>query len=79
MLKLIGPKYEIDPFSVTQIVTSLPNFAELNSMTYMHTVVPNLQRLGLLTERTESRWRACGMLVDKRGTEVRLDLPGIAQ
>jgi hypothetical protein len=32
----------------------------------MHTVVPNLKRLGLLTERTEDKWREVGMLLDKR-------------
>jgi hypothetical protein len=64
MLHLLGPKYGIDPDNVTQMFCSLPNFAELNSMPYMHTVVPNLRRLGLITERTESRWRELGMLVE---------------
>ena len=67
MLRLLGPKYDIDPESVVKMVTTLPNFAEVNSLAYMHTVVPNLKRLGLLTERTADRWRGVGMLVDKRG------------
>jgi hypothetical protein len=64
MLHLLGPKYEIDPVNVTQMFLSLPNFADLNSIPYMHTVVPNLRRLGLITERTQDRWKQLGMLVD---------------
>jgi hypothetical protein len=64
MLHLLGPKYGIDPLNVTQMFISLPNFADLNSIPYMHTVVPNLRRLGLITERTEAGWKAQGMLVD---------------
>jgi hypothetical protein len=47
MLHLLGPKYGIDPTSVVQLVTALPNFADLNSLPYMHTVVPNLRNLEL--------------------------------
>jgi hypothetical protein len=65
MLKLFGPKYDIDPEAITQMFTSLPNFAELNSLIYTHTVVPNLRNLGLLTDRTEQRWRDNGMISDK--------------
>ena len=39
-------------------------FSQLNSLPYMHTVVPNLRNLGLLTARTEDRWKALGMLVE---------------
>jgi hypothetical protein len=66
MLKLFGAKYDIDAEQVTTLVTGLENFAELNCLSYMHTVVPNLKALGLLTERTASQWREVGMLVDKR-------------
>jgi len=75
MLKHLGPKYDIDPDTVVKMFTALPNFAELNSLAYMHTVVPNLQKLGLITERTESRWRALGMLVDHREGAPKLELP----
>ena len=75
MLKLFGPKYDIDPSVVTQMVTSLPNFAEINSMIYMHTVVPNLRNLGLLTERTEPRWRELGMVSDQPAGEFKFELP----
>jgi hypothetical protein len=43
----------------------MPNWAELNSLIYMHTVVPNLRNLGLVTERTESRYRKLGMMFDR--------------
>ena len=77
MLKLLGPRYDIDPEVTTRMVTSLPNFAELNSLIYMHTVVPNLRPLGLLTSRTESRWRELGMLSDRAAGEYSLDLARI--
>jgi hypothetical protein len=67
MLHLFAPKYGIDPEVVVKLVTSLPTFAEVNSLSYMHTVVPNLKALGLLTARTESGWREVGMLCDRRG------------
>jgi hypothetical protein len=66
MLHLLGPKYGIDPENVIKMVTSLPNFAEINSLVYMHTVVPNLRNLGLITERTRDRWKELGMMTDKR-------------
>ncbi|MCH8133534.1 MAG: diiron oxygenase [Myxococcales bacterium] len=68
MLRLFGPKYGFDPEVVVKMVTALPNFAEFNSLAYMHTVIPNLKNLGLITERTEGDWRRLGMLTDKRMT-----------
>ena len=64
MLRTIGPKYDIDPEAVIAMTTTLPNFAELNSPIYMHTVVPNLRNLGLITNRTEDHWRRVGMIYD---------------
>ena len=69
VLTTLGPKYDIDVDGVVRMFTSMPNFAELNSVPYTHTVVPNLRNLGLLTERTEGKWRARGMLSD-RGSEA---------
>ena len=46
------------------MVLALPEWKALNSVIYMHTVVPNLRNLGLLTERTESGWRELGMVSD---------------
>jgi hypothetical protein len=62
MLRLIGPKYGIDPENVTRMAISLPNFAEFNSLPYMHTVIPNLRGLGLLTERTRDQYLKLGMI-----------------
>ena len=73
MLHLLGPKYGIDPENVTRALLAMPSFAELNSLPYMHTVVPNLLRLGLITERTEAGWRRCGMLLHRQGG---VPLPG---
>ena len=78
MLRLLGPKYGIDALPFMQLMTSLPNFADLNSPIFMHTVVPNLQRLGLITERTEAGWRKVGMMVDARGGSPTGDLPLVA-
>ncbi len=64
MLRLIGPKYDIDAEAVVAMTTTLPNFAEINSPIYMHTVVPNLRNLGLITSRTEDHWRRLGMIYD---------------
>jgi hypothetical protein len=64
MLRLLGPKYDIDPEAVVQMTTAMPNFAELNSPVYMHTVVPNMRNLGLITERTEDHWKRVGMIYD---------------
>jgi hypothetical protein len=75
MLRLLGPKYGVDPEAVVRMLTALPNFAEVNSLTYMHTVVPNLRKLGLITDRTESEWRRVGMLADRRHVEAMLTPP----
>jgi P-aminobenzoate N-oxygenase AurF len=75
MLRVLGPKYDIDPENITRVILGLPNYAELNSLAFMHTVVPNLQRLGLITERTESGWRQAGMMVDYRGGPPKAELP----
>jgi hypothetical protein len=66
MLRLLGPKYDIDPEVTTRMALGMPNFADFNSLIYMHTVIPNLKKLGLITERTEDQWRKLGMMTDKR-------------
>jgi hypothetical protein len=78
MLHLLGPKYGLDPASVVKMVTALPNFAELNSLIYMHTVIPNLKNLGLITERTRDRWKQLGMLTEKRAEEASLAFGALA-
>jgi hypothetical protein len=65
MLALLGPKYGLDAENVTKLTLGMPNWAELNSLVYMHTVVPNLRNLGLITDRTRDRYRDLGMLYEK--------------
>jgi len=62
MLRELGPKYGLDPENVVQTMLSLPEWPALNSEVYMHTVIPNLARLGLITERTEEKYRKVGVL-----------------
>lgn len=72
MLRLLGPKYGIDAENITKMTLGLPNWAELNSIIYMHTVVPNLRNLGLITERTDSQYRQLGMLYDRESRAKKL-------
>jgi P-aminobenzoate N-oxygenase AurF len=66
MLKDLGPKYGLAPDSVVQMMLGMPDWAKFNSDVYMHTVVPNLARLGLITERTEPGYRKVGIMFGDR-------------
>jgi hypothetical protein len=66
MLNELAPQYGLDPANVVQMGLGLPDWAKLNSDLFMHTVIPNLARLGLITERTEEKYRARGMLYGDR-------------
>ena len=66
MLHLLGPTYGLDPENVVQTTLALPQWAALNSEIFMHTVVPNLKRLGLITERTEDTYRRIGVVYGDR-------------
>ena len=66
MLRVLGPKYGIDPDAVVGMSMALPEWKQFNSQPFMHTVVPNLRRLGLITERTDALWQERGMAVDSR-------------
>lgn len=66
MLRELGPKYGIDAEAVTHGMLAQGDWKEINSIVYMHTVVPNLVRLGLISDRTRGRWEALGMLTDIR-------------
>jgi len=41
MLRVIGPKYGLEPDNVVQMMLSLPEWPAINSEIFMHTVVPN--------------------------------------
>ena len=64
MLRELGPKYGLDPDAVTMGMLASPDWVEMNSPVFMHTVVPNLVKLGLITDRTSGRWQKLGMLTD---------------
>jgi hypothetical protein len=66
MLRVLGPKYGLDPDAVVQSMLALPEWPAINSKVFMHTVIPNLMRLGLITERTESEYRRVGILHGER-------------
>jgi hypothetical protein len=74
MLRLLGPKYGLDPENVVQSTLGLPEWPALNSEIFMHTVMPNLKRLGLITERTEPEYRRIGMIYGDR-FEAKHELP----
>ena len=66
MLRVHGPKYGLDPENVVQTVLAMPEWPALNSEIFMHTVMPNLKRLNLITERTEPEYRRIGMIYGDR-------------
>jgi hypothetical protein len=74
MLRLLGPKYGLDPENVVQSTLALPQWPAINSEIFMHTVVPNLKRLGLITERTEDAYRRTGIVYGDR-FDSRHELP----
>ncbi len=74
MLHTLGPRYDIDPHNVVKLMLGMPNYAEINSLMFSHTVLPNLRNLGLLTERTEGRYRGLFMLSDRRPEATELNL-----
>ncbi len=75
MLHELGPKYGLDPHAVVQMGLAMPDWAKINSDLFMHTVIPNLARLGLITERTEEKYRARGMMYgDRFGAGVDADV-----
>lgn len=66
MLRLIGPRYGLDPDVVVEMVLQWPEWPAVNSELFMHTVIPNLMRLGLVSERTEPSYRKLGILFGER-------------
>ena len=75
MLRDLAPKYGLDPENVVLMLLGQEDWARFNSDVFMHTVVPNLARLGLITERTEEKYRARGILYgDRFGRGVDADV-----
>jgi hypothetical protein len=77
MLHRFGPKYGLDPEAVVQAAHGWEQWSFLNSEPYMHTVMPNLMRLGLITERTEEKYRARGILFGDHLAQSRSALPEV--
>ena len=59
-LKLYGD-FEVIDYVDEDVIQKLRNDINVD----MHTVIPNLRNLGLVTERTESKWRKLGMMYDR--------------
>ena len=76
MLHRFAPEYGLDPEAVVQATHNWEQWSFVNSEPYMHTVMPNLMRLGLVTERTEDKYRERGMLVGEH-LAPRSTLPGV--
>jgi len=75
MLRDLAPKYGLDPESVVLMLLGQEDWARFNSDVFMHTIVPNLARLGLITVRTEEKYRARGILYgDRFGRGVDADV-----
>jgi hypothetical protein len=70
MLRLLAPQYGLDPENVVQTTLALPQWPALNSEIFMHTVVPNLKRLNLITQRTEAAYRRIGVVYGDDGAAV---------
>ena len=77
MLHRFGPKYGLDPEAVVQATHNWEQWSFVNSEPYMHTVMPNLMRLGLITERTEHKYRERGILCGDHLTPARSALPEV--
>jgi hypothetical protein len=72
MLRRFGPTYGLDPENVVQSMHTMEQWPLINSEPFMHTVMPNLVRLGLVTERTETAYRERGILVGDRPVAAEL-------
>jgi hypothetical protein len=66
MVRDLGPKYGLDPENTITMLLQSPEWPKFNSDVFMHTVIPNLARLGLITERTEQKYRDRGIMYGDR-------------
>jgi hypothetical protein len=56
MFDIVGPKYDLDPDAIAQMVFSSEGFWDGRYHMFNHTVMPNLKKLGVITERTRSNY-----------------------
>jgi len=52
----VGTRYELHADAVAQIVFAAPEFWDGRYHMFNHTVLPNLRKLGLITERTKPNY-----------------------
>jgi hypothetical protein len=56
MLDDLSPRFGLDPTAVAQMVFTSPAFWDARYHMFNHTVLPNLRKLGLITERTRGNY-----------------------
>jgi hypothetical protein len=56
MLDELSPRHGLDPTAVAQSVFTSPAFWDARYHMFNHTVLPNLRKLGLITERTRANY-----------------------
>lgn len=56
MIDEVAPRHGLDPTAVAQVVFTSPSFWDARYHMFNHTVLPNLRKLGLITERTRSNY-----------------------
>jgi hypothetical protein len=56
MIDYVAPQFDLSPDAVAQAVFSSPAFWDGRFNMFNHTVLPNLRRLGIITERTRPNY-----------------------
>lgn len=68
----VGPRYGLAPERLAQAVFSTKDFWDARYHLFNHTVLPNIKKLGLITDRTRKNYDTFRLLEDKApfGTEL---------
>ncbi len=64
VLSALGPKYGIDAHNVAAMMYSSDAAVDAKNVIYAHAVIPHLKKLGLITSRTEEKYRKAGLIKD---------------
>lgn len=56
MIAHVSPQFGLDPENISGIICSQPAFWDARYHMFNHTVLPNLRKLGLITERTRANY-----------------------
>ncbi len=62
MLNHVAPKFDLDPENTAHAVLGSPGFEDARYHMFNHTVLPNLKKLGLITERTRADYEGFKLL-----------------